>query len=229
LGDSPAVDERRTGRDNVQLIKVVLIAILGLLLLHQVVMRIVRKLVHFPAPAFIGRFLDSNYRRKLQPPDKIIQRSGITKGMRVLEVGCGSGAYTTFVARAVGEEGKVYALDIQPEMLQQLEHKLAKPENEYIKNIELVNSSAYDLPFDDGSLDLVYMVTVLQEIPDRSKALQQVRRVLKPGGVLAVTEWLVDPDYPWKSTTIRLGREAGFHLDEALGNFWQYTVRFRKP
>jgi len=229
LGDSPAVDERRTGRDNVQLIKVVLIAILGLLLLHQVVMRIVRKLVHFPAPAFIGRFLDSNYRRKLQPPDKIIQRSGITKGMRVLEVGCGSGAYTTFVARAVGEEGKVYALDIQPEMLQQLEHKLAKPENEDIKNIELVNSSAYDLPFDDGSLDLVYMVTVLQEIPDRSKALQQVRRVLKPGGVLAVTEWLVDPDYPWKSTTIRLGREAGFHLDEALGNFWQYTVRFRKP
>ena len=211
------------------LIKAVLIAILGLLLLHQVVMRIVRKLVHFPAPAFIGRGLDSNFRRRLQPPDKIIQRSGIRKGMRVLEVGCGSGAYTTFVARTVGEEGKVYALDIQPEMLQQLEHKLAKPEDEDIKNIELVNSSAYDLPFDDGSLDLAYMVTVLQEIPDRSKALQQVRRVLKPGGILAVTEWLVDPDYPWKSTTIRLGREAGFHLDEALGNFWQYTVRFRKP
>jgi len=213
----------------VPLIKAVLIAILGLLLLHQVVMRIVRKLVHFPAPAFIGRGLDSNFRRRLQPPDKIIQRSGIRKGMRVLEVGCGSGAYTTFVARTVGEEGKVYALDIQPEMLQQLEHKLAKPEDEDIKNIELVNSSAYDLPFDDGSLDLAYMVTVLQEIPDRSKALQQVRRVLKPGGILAVTEWLVDPDYPWKSTTIRLGREAGFHLDEALGNFWQYTVRFRKP
>ena len=211
------------------LIKAVLIAILGLLLLHQVVMRIVRKLVHFPAPAFIGRGLDSNFRRRFQPPDKIIQRSGIRKGMRVLEVGCGSGAYTTFVARTVGEEGKVYALDIQPEMLQQLEHKLAKPEDEDIKNIELVNSSAYDLPFDDGSLDLAYMVTVLQEIPDRSKALQQVRRVLKPGGILAVTEWLVDPDYPWKSTTIRLGREAGFHLDEALGNFWQYTVRFRKP
>ena len=212
-----------------QLIKVVLIAILGLLLLHQVVARIVRKLVHFPAPAFIGRGLDSNFRRRLQPPDKIIQRSGIRKGMRVLEVGCGSGAYTTFVARAVGEEGKVYALDIQPEMLKQLEHKLAKPENEDIKNIELVNSSAYDLPFDDGSLDLVYMVTVLQEIPDRSKALEQVRRVLNPGGILAVTEWLVDPDYPWKSTTIKIGKEAGLVLDEASGSFWQYTVRFRKP
>ncbi len=210
-------------------IKAVLIAILGLLLLHQVVMRIVRKLVHFPAPAFIGRGLDSDFRRRLQPPDKIMQRSGIRKGMRVLEVGCGSGAYTTFVARAVGEEGKVYALDIQPEMLEQLEHKLAKPENEDIKNIELVNSSAYDLPFDDGSLDLVYMVTVLQEIPDRSKALQQVRRVLKPRGILAVTEFLPDPDYPWKSTTIKMGKEAGLVLDEASGSFWQYTVRFRKP
>ena len=210
-------------------IEVVVIVILGLLLLHQVVMRIVRKLVHFPAPAFIGRGLDSNYRRKLQPPDKIIRRSGIKEGMHVLEVGCGSGAYTTFVARVVGGGGKVYALDIQPEMLQQLQSKLAKPENEDIRNIELVNSSAYELPFDDDSLDLVYMVTVLQEIPDRSKALQQVRRVLKPGGILSVTEWLPDPDYPWKSTTIKIGREAGFALDEAPGNFWHYTVRFRKP
>jgi len=65
--------------------------------------------------------------------------------------------------------------------------------------------------------------------PDRSRALQQVRRVLKPGGILAVTEWLPDPDYPWKSTTIKMGREAGLVLDEAPGNIWHYTVRFRKP
>ena len=207
----------------------VLSIILGLFALWQVLIRVFRKLFHFPAPAFIGSFLDSNYRRKLQPPEKIIQRSGIRKGTRVLEVGCGSGAYTTFVARAVGREGRVYALDIQPEMLQQLESKLARPENEDIRNVELVNSSAYELPFDDDSLDLVYMVTVLQEIPDRSKALQQVRRVLKPGGIVSVTEWLPDPDYPWKSTTIKIGREAGLVLDEAPGNFWHYTVRFRKP
>ena len=53
-------------------LEVALVVVVGLLLLHQIVMRIVRKLVHFPAPAFIGRGLDSNYRRKLQPPDKII-------------------------------------------------------------------------------------------------------------------------------------------------------------
>jgi len=74
----------------------------------------------------------------------------------------------------------------------------------------------------------VYMVTVLQETPDKQKALKEAGRVLKPGGVLAVTEFLPDPDYPLKSTTIKIGEEAGFILDKVLGNFWNYTVRFVK-
>ena len=148
--------------------------------------------------------------------------------MRVLEVGCGSGAFVTFVARAVGKTGKVYALDIQPAMLRQLKVKLTKPENQDIKNIKLILGSAYKLPFEDNSIDLVYMVTVLQETPDKQKALKEAGRVLKPGGVLAVTEFLPDPDYPLKSTTIKIGEEAGFILDKVLGNFWNYTVRFVK-
>jgi ubiquinone/menaquinone biosynthesis C-methylase UbiE len=191
--------------------------------------KLIRKIYPFPAPAFTGHFLDSNYRRKIQPPDKVIQRSGIVEGMNVLEIGCGSGAFTTFVARAVGKRGKVYALDIEPKMLKQLENKLAKPENQDIKNVELINRSAYELPFDDNSLDAVYMVTVLQEIPDRDRALQQAKRVLKPGGILSITELFPDPDYPWKSTTIKLGTKAGFVLDKVSGNFWNYTVRFKKP
>lgn len=206
----------------------ILFTILGLFLLWQILIRIFRKLLHFPAPAFIGPLLDSNYRRALQPPDKLIQRSGIKEGMQVLEIGCGSGAFTTFVARKVGPKGQVYALDIQPSMLEQLKAKLSKPENQDIKNIQLVNSSAYDLPFEDNFFDLVYIVTVLQEIPDKSKALREVRRVLKPGEILAVTELLPDPDYPLKSTTVKLCQKEGFVLDEVLGNLWNYTARFKK-
>jgi ubiquinone/menaquinone biosynthesis C-methylase UbiE len=191
--------------------------------------KIVRKLVHFPAPAYIGRLLDSGYRRRIQPPSQLIERSGIKKGMQVLDLGCGSGAFTPFIARTVGEKGKVYALDIQADMLKQLERKLSRPENRDIKNIKLIEGNAYELPFDNNSLDLVNMVTVLQEIPDRNRALQEVKRVLKPGGVLAVTELFPDPDYPWKSTTIKLGEEAGFVVDKVAGNFFNYTVRFRKP
>ncbi len=149
--------------------------------------------------------------------------------MNVLEVGCGSGAFTTFIARVVGEKGTFHALDIQPKMVMQLQNKLSRPVNKNITNIELISSSAYKLPFDNNSLDLVYMITVLQEIPDRNKVLQQARRVLKPGGILAVTEFFPDPYYPWKSTTVREGKEAGFVLDEISGSFWNYTIRFKKP
>jgi ubiquinone/menaquinone biosynthesis C-methylase UbiE len=175
----------------------------------------------------MGRLLDSGYRR-IQPPTQLIERSGVKKGMHVLDLGCGSGAFTTFIARAVGDKGKVYALDVQADMLKQLERKLSKPENRDIKNIKLIEGNAYELPLDDNSLDLVNMVTVLQEIPDRNKALQEVKRVLKPGGLLAVTELFPDPDYPWKSTTIKLGEAAGFVADKVSGIFFNYTVRFKK-
>ena len=209
-------------------LKIILI-VLGAILLWLALVRVFRKLYQFPAPAFIGRFLDSDVRRRLQPPDKIIERSRIKQGMTVIDLGCGSGAFTPFVARAVGERGKVYAVDIQPAMLQQLEHKLAKAENQDIKNIELKQANAYDLPFEENSIDLVYMVTVLPEIPDRGRALREVRRVLKPGGILAITELLPDPDYPLRSTTTKLCQGEGFVLDDNLGNLWNYTVRFKKP
>ena len=188
--------------------------------------RIARKFFKFPAPSFIGYFLDSNFRRRIQPPDKLIKRSGIKKDMTVLEIGCGSGAYTTSVAREIGDKGIVYALDIQPKMLQQLQNKLGKNENKDIHNIKLILGSAYELPFEDHSIDLIYMIAVLQEIPDKLKALKEVKRVLKPKGILAITELLIDPDYPLKRTTIRMVTSAGFELDKVEGNLLNYTIRF---
>ena len=121
------------------------------------------------------------------------------------------------------------ALDIQPAMLSQLEKKLALPENQDIQNITLHQASAYELPFEDEVLDLVYLITVLPEIPDQPRALEEIKRVLKPGGILAVSELLLDPDYPLKETTARRGKQAGFQLEGFFGNFWTYTVRFTKP
>jgi ubiquinone/menaquinone biosynthesis C-methylase UbiE len=209
------------------ILKIVLI-VLGVIFLSLALLRVIRKFHRSPAPTFIGRFLDSDFRRWFQSPDKVIERSGIKPGMTVMELGCGSGAFTTFIARVVGEQGKVYAVDVQPEMLQQLERKLSRSENQDITNIELKQAGAYDLPFADESLDLVCMVTVLQEIPDRGRALREIRRVLTPGGILAVTEFLPDPDYPLRSTTIKLCQQEGFILNDNLGNLWNYTVRLKK-
>jgi len=209
----------------------ILLIIIGLVILSEVLPRILVKFFHYarPVPAFTGPILDSGFRLQLQPPQKIIERSGTKEGMTVLDLGCGSGALTIFVARAVGDKGKVYALDIQEDMLKQLEKKLGLPENRDIKNVELINSSADQLPFEDNSIDLVYIVSVLQEIPGRQKALQEIKRVLRPQGILAISEVLPDIDYFLKSTVIKIARQAGFILDEAPGNFWNYTARFKKP
>jgi ubiquinone/menaquinone biosynthesis C-methylase UbiE len=151
--------------------------------------------------------------------------------MKVLEIGCGSGAYTTFVARAVGPAGTVYALDIQPAMLEQLKKKkkLARPENADIRNVRPIEAGAYDIPLEDSSVDLAYTITVLQEIPDKAKALAEIKRVLKPGRIVAVTEFLPDPDYPLKSTVVRQLTDAGFRPEGVYGGIWQYTVRATKP
>lgn len=209
-------------------LKVILIILGAILLLWLVLYRVIRKLHHSPAPPFIGRFLDSNFRRWVQSPGKLAERSGIKQGMTVVDLGCGNGAFTTFMARVVGEWGKVYAIDIQPAMLRQLERKLSRAENQDIKNIELKQADAYHLSFEDESIDLVYMITVLQEIPDRGRALREIKRILKPGGILGVTEFLPDPDYPLRSTTIKICQREGFIVDDKLGNLWNYTVRFKK-
>ena len=211
------------------ILKIVLILTAGIIFFLQILPRVVSKLVRFPAPAHIGPFLDSAVRKLMQSPAKVIERSGLRKGMTVLDLGCGSGAYTTPAARALGPRGKVYSLDIQEKMLLQLKRKLLRPKNANIRNCALIRASAYELPLRSQSIDLCMMVTVLQEIPDRKRALAEIRRVLKPGGTLAVTEFFIDPDYPLKSTTTRLVEGEGFVLEECLGHFWNYTVRFKKP
>ncbi len=70
---------------------------------------------------------------------------------------------------------------------------------------------------------------MLPEIPNRHRALLEVNRVLKPGGVLSITEEFLDPDYPLARTTIRWAREAGFEWMERHGNWFVYALNFQKP
>jgi len=211
----------------IKIILMIIASIVGLFIFYQIVIRILRRFIHFPAPAIIGRFLDSDLRRKLQSPDAIIKRSDIEKNMKILEIGCGSGAFTTYVAGAVGKQGEVYALDIQQKMLDQLKEKLSIPQNNDIANIKPINSSAYKLPFKNNAFELVYMISVFQEIPDGMKALEEIKRVLKPKGILAISEFFTDPDYPLRTTTIKQGEQGGFKFESVFGNFWNYTVKFR--
>jgi ubiquinone/menaquinone biosynthesis C-methylase UbiE len=209
-------------------LQIILVA-LGAIIILLVMVRVYLKLNSRPAPFVIDPFLNSPLRYLVQPSARVIERSGIKPGMTVLDLGCGSGAFTLPAARVVGERGKIYAIDIQLVMLRQLERRLARAGSHDINNVELKQASAYELPLPDESLDLVMSVAAFQEIPDKLRALREVKRVLKKGGTLALTEFVPDPDYPLATTTIKQGKAAGFVFEVKLGNFWDYTIRFKKP
>ena len=214
------------------ILKIILVAIAViagyLLFMILIGVRILRKFVHFPAPAFIFYFLDSKLRKRIQPANLLIERSGVKAGMNVLELGCGSGAYTIDLARAISQKGNLHSLDIQQIMLDKVRSKLLKIENTDVKNVKLILGNAYELPFQDQLFDLILFITVLQEIPDKHRALIEAKRVLKDNGRITITELLVDPDYQSKKTTITQVEKVGFTLEKIEGTIMNYTIRFKK-
>jgi ubiquinone/menaquinone biosynthesis C-methylase UbiE len=194
--------------------------------------RLAKRIRRFQPPPFASsietRILESDLRRKLWSVEEIIERSGIEKGVIVLELGCGPGVHTIDFAKAIGGKGKLYAVDMQPKMISRLKEKLSKPEYKYLSNIETKVANAYDLPFRNETIDLVVMVGVLGEIPDKNRALKEIRRVLKPGGILAISENLIDPDYPLRKTTSKYCEQGGYQLVKTNGSFFNYVSQFRR-
>ena len=195
-------------------------------MVFQVVLRVVRKLHPFPMPFEGAVILENPLRLRFNSPRLLVERLDLRPGMRVLEIGTGPGVFTVPVARAVGNTGLVVGLDIQPGMLARAAGKV---HDSGLTNAPLVQADATLLPFADHSFDVAYFMTVLGEIPDKQAALEEVNRVLRPGGLLSVSELLPDPDYALASTTATRCREAGFHVDRQFGNFFAYTLNCRRP
>jgi ubiquinone/menaquinone biosynthesis C-methylase UbiE len=143
--------------------------------------------------------------------------------MTVLEAGPGPGTFTMEAAAHAEPGGKVIAVDVQPQMLSRLRDRI---EVEGTRNVEPRLADIRYLPLADSSVDRAFMVTVLAEIPSPVRALMEIRRVMKPDGVLSVSEFAIDPDFPWQSTVIRWCDEAGFQLEHRYGSALNYTLNF---
>lgn len=207
-----------------RLLSILLLVPIVLVILHTIV-RIVRHFHKFPMPEFMADVIDHPVRRKFQPPYETAVRHGLEPGMTVLEVGPGSGTYTLGAAQRVGPEGKLVTVDIEPRMIQRVQQRVHA---EGVANVEAQVADVYDLPFDDGTFDVVYMIAVIGEIPNPVRAVKEFFRVLSPSGTLVFSEVLVDPDYPLAGTLIELAGEAGFQLRARIGNFFYYTLVFEK-
>src|SRR5688572_18649075 len=116
-----------------------------------------------------ARWLDREERDVEEEPDRALNAIGIAKGATVADVGAGSGYMTVRMAERVGPAGRVYATDIQPQMLTMLRERLDK---ERIGNVTLVQGAIDDPRLPPASLDLILMVDVYHEFSQPQQMLR---------------------------------------------------------
>jgi ubiquinone/menaquinone biosynthesis C-methylase UbiE len=151
----------------------------------------------------------------------MLQQIGIMRGQTVLDFGCGYGAYTIPVAKIVGEQGRVYALDKDKEALDVL---MQRRESANLKNIDRMETSGeLEIGLIDESVDVVLLFDVFHSFyfpktDDRRRLLIEIRRVMKPSAFLAISVWpnLVEPETEdeMKSADFRLEKV----ISEGLGS-----------
>jgi len=206
------------------------LGIVGLYLLTQVIGRIMRRVRPGLTPLRAIPNLNMPLRWQFfGTPEQILDRAGISPGMQVLEIGPGPGFVTIPLAGRVSAlaGGSVTCVEIQPEMIARLSERLQTAE---VTNVEVLQGDGRQLPLPESHFEVVLLIDVVGETPDELALFRECARVLKPGGVLAVTEQLMDPDFRLKRTVRILARKANLLDAGSLGwPWWTYTARFRKP
>jgi len=170
-------------------------------------------------------------------PVKIVEQCGIQVGQDVADFGSGTGAYSIAVSKALMSTGRVYAVDVQKDLLTKLKNTAAEAG---LYNIEVVWGNAEKLggsKLRDNSIDLVLLSNVMFQMEDRPSAIKECKRVLKPGGRVLVVDWAdsfggigPQPVHLFKKEDARdLFEKSGFHVDrEIAGGSHHYGFIFKK-
>jgi SAM-dependent methyltransferase len=169
-------------------------------------------------------WLERGEREEEEAPDVALNVLSIPKGASVADIGAGSGYITVRLAARVGTSGRVFANDVQPQMLNILARRL---QNANITNVTLIEGTLDDPRLPPASVDLVLMVDVYHELSQPQAILRHVRESLKPGGRLVLLEYRkedptvpIKPEHKMSVAEAKMEVEAeGFTLsrvDEAL-------------
>jgi ubiquinone/menaquinone biosynthesis C-methylase UbiE len=129
-------------------------------------------------------------------PQEMLEQLDVKPGMTVCDMGCGDGYYTIELAKKVGPSGKVIAVDIQPEMLQELSRRCQRSD---LKNVEMILGEPHNPKLPVGKIDLILMVDVYHEFSNPVEMLDAMRKSLSPKGRIALVEFRgEDPQVPIK-------------------------------
>ena len=176
-------------------------------------------------PYQISFVLDSPFRRFILSPKKLADRLHLKENFKVLEIGPGSGYFSVEVARRI-PHGHLELFDLQKGMLEKAHHKI---EAAGLHNVGFTQGDAVNLPYDENEFDVVFLVAVLGEVTDPEACLQSIYKVLKPSGLLTITEQPGDPDFLPLPVVRSLAEKQGFEFVESCGKKKNYTANFRKP
>ena len=130
--------------------------------------------------------LDNPERRAMLPPEETLRKLGLKAGEVMADIGCGIGYFPIPAGQIVGSKGKVFALDIADEMLDEVNE--VKKLN-HLNNIETVKVAEYDLKLEDGLITVGFTCNVLHEIEDLGRFSDEIYRILAAKGRLLVIEW----------------------------------------
>jgi SAM-dependent methyltransferase len=169
-------------------------------------------------------WLERGERDEEEAPDVALNVLKIPKGASVADIGAGSGFMTVRLAARVGPTGRVFANDVQPQMLNILARRLS---NSKITNVTLIEGTIDDPKLPPASVDLEIMVDVYHELSQPQAMLRHLREALKPGGRLVLLEYRkedptvpIKPEHKMSVAEAKIEVEAeGFTLakvDEAL-------------
>lgn len=162
----------------------------------------------------------------------LLEALALRKGQKVCDLGCGNGFYTLEIARLVGPEGLVYAVDIQPEMLRMLAERAA---DEGLANIRPILGTVIDPRLPEREVDLVVCVDVYHEFSHPGLMLERIRESLAPGGRLVLAEFRgedaavpIKPLHKMTKAQVRAELEpAGFRLEREFDRLpWQHLLFF---
>jgi ubiquinone/menaquinone biosynthesis C-methylase UbiE len=131
-------------------------------------------------------FGDETERRKWQNPEDILASIGLRHGSTFVDLGCGEGFFALPAAKLVGEDGKVYGLDIDGEAIRRLKQKASK---EGLKNLSLTAGEAEETLLCKKCADIVFFGIVFHDFSDPLRVLSNAKKMLKPTGRLIDLDW----------------------------------------
>lgn len=157
---------------------------------------------------------DDTERRRWQDPEAILDGIGLQPGMVFADIGCGEGFFTLPAAKAVGGEGRVYALDVDDEAIGRLKETARR---RGLKNITAIFGEGETTVPCERCADIVFLGIVLHDFSDAAKVLANARKIIKPGGLLANLDWKKEEMEIGPPKEIRFDEEKASELISAAG------------